>query len=355
VQVLLDNIIFSLQKYGGISMYWAEMTGRPPFDEARFVEREDAARNAFRAEMHPKGKRLPQPELPLLLDRLSDVNARTVKGKLFHSSYYRLCSDPDATNITTVYDFINERHRTGLGSRIHSMQKMRAIGRSRGVICISKSTYDDLKSLAPKLPSAVEVIPMGISADYHPLTEVEIWKTSAEASGRRLVLFVGSRAHYKNFDKVVEALSDMRGYELVIVGGGNPSRSEQIMLEYALAGRYRYYGNVTNERLNAIYNACRCLLYPSSYEGFGIPVGEAMRAGCPVIVARVSSIPEVAGDAALYLEQITAEGIKGSLRKLESEGLRTELAGKGLDRSNSFSWEKTASETYEFYKTVWTH
>ena len=356
VQPVLDNIIFSLQKAGGISMYWAELLKHPPFCEAGFVERKDAIRNTFRAVLKTNGVRLPQPEPPLAVDRLRDVSVRSVKSKIFHSSYYRVCSDPDTLNLTTVYDFINERHRTGIGSMIHSMQKMRAIGRSNGVICISRNTYDDMRLLAPKVPSVVEVIPMGISEEYHPLAEIQmsgISCMSIGASGRKCALFVGSRARYKNFEKVVEGLRDMKGYELAIVGGGDLTQSERIILEDALAGRYHYHGNVTNKRLNEIYNACWCLLYPSSYEGFGIPVGEAMRAGCPVIVSRTSSIPEVAGDAALYLEDVTPEGIKATLKKLESEVMRTELVGRGLVQSRKFSWEKTASETFEFYRALW--
>ena len=95
------------------------------------------------------------------------------------------------------------------------------------------------------------------------------------------------------------------------------------------------------------------LVFPSLYEGFGLPILEAMHCGCPVIVSNTSSCPEVAGEAALYIDPRNADSIRSSLsRLLESEALRTELREKGREQEKKYSWKKVAEQTFEVYKTV---
>ena len=115
---------------------------------------------------------------------------------------------------------------------------------------------------------------------------------------------------------------------------------------------YFHYQGISAEDLNILYNNAFCLLYPSSYEGFGIPVLEAMRAGCPVVSTNLSSIPEVAGDAGLLVNNIKVEEFVKEIEKLEDNEFRDKIIAKGLEQSKKFSWDRCFEETFEFYKEV---
>ncbi len=149
------------------------------------------------------------------------------------------------------------------------------------------------------------VIPHAASDSFHPIPEVEPVDQ---------VLFVGSRSGYKNFRSVVDALSSLHDLRLVCVGGGPLSPDEVRLLEKLLPGRYNWSGYLSSEELNLEYNKSACQVYPSVYEGFGIPVLEAMQAGCPVVAVKSSSMPEVAGDAALLTENGDADEICDAIK-----------------------------------------
>jgi len=137
-----------------------------------------------------------------------------------------------------------------------------------------------------------------------------------------------------------------------VVGGKPFSGDEQQMLA-ELNGRFFSYKGVSGEALNWLYNHAFCLLYPSSYEGFGIPIVEAMKAGCPVVSTNVSSIPEVAGDAALLVDALTVESLSEKISMLYEPVIRSALREKGFVQAAKFSWDKCFEETIEFYKEVW--
>lgn len=118
------------------------------------------------------------------------------------------------------------------------------------------------------------------------------------------------------------------------------------------AERYEVKVGLSNEELNQYYNSVKCLVYPSSYEGFGIPVLEAQQAGCPVIAYNTSSIPEVIGDTPLVMQELTKEEIQEKLEKLNDDSLRKSVIEKGLENAKRFSWDKAYGEYRNLYECL---
>jgi mannosyltransferase len=271
--LVVDGIIYSLQRGGGITVYFNEILRRMETDLA----------DGFQLLVYA-GSAANQDYLPV------STNIRSIRvaeryrhcpvpgqASLFHSSYYRL-PDRRVPVVTTVHDFIYERFGSGPRRWLHSWQKFAAIRASQAVICISESTRRDLRQFLPDVqPERLHVVHNGVSSAFYPLAPEAV----AEAAGRPYVLFVGARSGYKNFARLVQAMAELSDLDLVSVGGGGLTPQELELVHRLLGGRFVHHLGVSNAHLNQLYNGAFCLAYPSAYEGFGIPVLEAMRAGCP--------------------------------------------------------------------------
>lgn len=353
MKIYYDNIIFSLQPYGGgISVYWSELI-------KQLKQKQELQLYGFKnsndlAKALNTNQILESPLNAKLL-RYCRFTKTLPTPSIFHSSYYRVALQKNIINIVTVHDFAYERsvNITGLPKYIHSWQKRSAIKNSDGIICISENTKKDLLYFYPDVPPAkIKVIYNGVSDVFQPLNNPaqDLANHFNSLHGKKYLLYVGQRAHYKNFAKAVEVIKQMPDYTLVVAGGNALTNAEKN--EYQ-DSNIIFLRTVTVQQLNALYNNAFCLLYPSCYEGFGLPIIEAMQAGCPVVSVNVSSIPEVAGDAALLVDKPTAETLIQAIKKLENEPFRNTLINKGLAQAQKFNWEQCARETYEFYQMIW--
>lgn len=346
--IVIDNIIFSLQKMGGVSAVWYEHLNRLLEDKStnfqlKIIEYDTAVENVFRKILHLDDILIDRRTSHLLrLKRYMNPGVDACDPFVFHSSYYRTCTSKKAVNITTVHDFTYEYFIKGIAKSVHCWQKYRAIRNSDLIICVSENTKKDLLRFVPSVDAnKIRVIYNGVSEDYYPID-------SAGVDNSRFALFVGARGGYKNFSVAVEAIKDTT-LDLVIVG--SPLLHTEIKHLDSVLGRdrYKYAGRISNKELNVLYNTAFCLLYLSSYEGFGIPVIEAQKAGCPVIAANYSSIPEIIGDKALLVNEISPVEILKKIRFLESDYNRSEIVNFGLENAKRFSWDKTYAETIKVY------
>lgn len=340
MDIFFDNIIFSLQRSGGGSLYWAQLLEKNNGKITGQISYSNYTENIFAKDL-VKGS----PRIASLLSVKRYINP-SIKNKIpfiFHSSLYRVCKSNKAVNITTVHDFTYEYFRKDFKSILHKLQKKYSVMHSDGVICVSQNTLNDLRKFYPNYNKPVKVVYNGYSPDYRVIPGV---------CKKRQFLFIGSRVDYKNFEYAVRIVAEMPGYTLKIVGGGKLTKLENEILSRDLNGSFSHVGNISNEELNHLYNESFCLLYPSLYEGFGIPVAEAQAAGCPVVCCRVSSLPEVAGDAAIYIDGANIEEDLKKVNQLLDEKFYANLIELGILNSQRFSWDLCASETMGFYEEV---
>lgn len=350
-KICLDNIVFSLQKTGGVSIVWYELLKRllqsEYGDELSFIEYDNAGGNIFRQKLSLSSSDVMMRDSHLLsFQRYLNPRVCNNERFLFHSSYYRTCPNPHAVNITTVHDFTYEYYVKGLKKQVHVWQKHNAIRHSDYIICVSQNTKKDLLELLPDVDEKkVTVIYNGVSEEYRHLDSYD--ETLLPYEKHTYAIFVGSRASYKNFPLCVSALKNI-DLKLVIVGN-ELSEQEKQMLEENVKGRYYYAGRITNERLNLFYNGAYCLMYPSAYEGFGIPVVEAQRTGCPIIAMNSSSIPEVMGDTSFLLNECTKEEIQNRLQQLCDKKFREKLISKGKEKARLFTWDAMFDAVKKLY------
>lgn len=265
--------------------------------------------------------------------------------------------------VLTVHDLIGYLfpHNFPPVSRFYwSRWLPRTIRRADMVIVDSQHTRNDLIRLLGIPPEQIRVVYLGVDPSFHPLDDRAALEAAREKYRlpRDFILYVGTIEPRKGLDTLLLAYAALAGeiaQDLAIVGkkGWYTESLFRLVEAFGLNRRVHFPGYVADEDLPAIYNLATLFVYPSRYEGFGLPPLEAMACGVPVVCSRAASLPEVVGDAAWTVLPDDPDALAAAmLRVLRDEQLRAALRYAGLQRTRLFSWEETARQTAKIYEEV---
>lgn len=266
--------------------------------------------------------------------------------------------------IATVHDLtplvFPQHFPSGLKGKIKwSLQKM-ALGKLDAIITDSKSSKADIVRFTGISEEKIKVIYLAAGENFRVIKGS---KSKIKNLPEKFALYVGDATWNKNLVRLVEAAKKAQ-IPLVMTGNAlvdtnfdkkNPWNVDLLKVQ-DMASKDKNIirtGFVSEEDLVSLYNTASVFIMPSLYEGFGLPILEAMACGCPVITTREGSLPEIAQDAALYVDAYNVDDIANSLKKIFSdEDLRGKLSKKGLEQAKKFSWQKTANKTMDVYKEI---
>ncbi len=367
MKIAFDSQIFTMQEYGGISRYVSSLA-------EKLAEIEGVEAKIFApVYINDYISKLPKEivagfKIPIIPKMGRDFHiggswlARAAIAKfsphILHETYYtsRKNGPKNSKTVVTVYDMIHERFPS-LFSENDQISKLKreSVLRADQVICISENTRRDLLDLIPVAPERVSVVYLGV--DQHAMFDGRV---SSKKSITELpyLLFIGGRGQYKNFSGLLKAYASSswlrNNFRIICIGGGRFRADElNLIRELGIADCQVEQISVDDNLLIEFFRKAAVFVYPSMYEGFGIPPLEAMAMDCPVICSNTSSIPEVVGDAGEYFDPYDIESIRFSIeRVLQSSERRDELVALGRSRCKQFTWERCAKETLSVYRRL---
>ncbi|HEY9673858.1 MAG TPA: glycosyltransferase family 1 protein [Waterburya sp.] len=363
MRILYDGQIYTLQKAGGVNRYFANLIGRLPEDF--FPTLTTCQLGNVKGLHHPHLKIFFYQRFGFRPGRISfwieKYYFRAVTSfnhfDVVHPTYYSLLTRQDMSQckspvVVTIWDMIHELFSEQMDANgQQAEEKRQAILAAQAVICISENTKKDLveRYAVPEEKVTVTYLASEIDASLSYGTE--------PVPSRPYYLYVGTRLSYKNFDGLLaafaKAVSVQPEIALCVVGPPLTESEEKLIAELKLTEHIDYYGYVNDTHLAKLYRCSIAFVYPSRYEGFGIPPLEAMSCKTPVVASNCSSIPEVVGDAGILFNPESVSDLSDILLFLLDNGAeRDRLITKGYQRSKKFSWDKTASQTLDVYKSV---
>ena len=368
MRVLFDHQIFFYQKVGGISKYFFKLINELlKIDNIEILLYQGLYRNIYGFAQNNEGflfyRGYRRPEwlklwkLWKLIDffqkgRLKKI-IKSYQVDVYHPTYYYFNYPASKPRIVlTVHDMIHELFPQYFPSAKEEIgEKEKAIKMADALIAVSQNTKKDLMEIYKVNPEKVFVVYHGVDAPPNLPTERKLI-LSAKLP-KPYILYVGSRKLYKNFDCLIKSFKNpaMQGFGLVCAGGGPFTREEELKLSKSGIAEERILQiSGDDSTLYELYRNAFCFVFPSLYEGFGLPILEAMFAGCPVVASNRSCFPEVGGDVALYFDPSNPEELAYFILRLDSESYRNSKIAAGLQRAGEFTWAKTARETLEVYK-----
>lgn len=388
MKILYDYQIFELQSYGGASRYFyeiinglkvnnfAEVDLAIEYSNNAYLKNDPYYSNIIKPikpyrelwpKLHFKGKgRIFNIAQSLnLINSGHSKNLKGAKGKIinghydvFHPTYYNdyfLKYITDKPIVITILDMIYEYFPQYFCDyvQVNLLKKILA-EKATKIIAISQNTKNDVVKFLKIPEDKIIVIHLGNSLKVENKNNNNLNKFSSIPE--RYILYVGSRGTYKNFPFFIKSIQKIlkrdEDLKIVCAGGSSFTREEIELFSKLNISKQIIYLPIDDNMLINLYKNAIAFIYPSLYEGFGIPIIEAFACGCPNILADSSCFPEIAGDAAIYFNPDNEDSLVESIDVLiNNADLRNELVSKGLERLKDFSLEKSAKQTLEVYKS----
>jgi len=360
VRVAFDEQIFLKQMRGGISRYFVELINafRSDPDLGIFPEltfERTWNEHALSELVEVRRGRLPrQPRGEIARRRLiGRARPKELTAPVLHTTFYDpryLQDSAGAKRVITIYDMIPELFPDEIQGQVHEA-KQRYFETADLVLAISEATRNDLIRIFGEPSAEIVVTPLGVSDRFS--------RSGAVVADlpTNYLLHVGARAGYKNFALLLDAFAESSrrhpDLHLVVIGGGPISDSEhQRIADLGMSDRIDWR-QVTDEQLPTVYQRATAVILPSRYEGFGLPVLEAMKAGAPVIAGDTAAFREVAGDAASFFDVDSSDELAYAINQLLADPhLAHDLVDRGQQRAADFSWSRTARLTAAAYRRV---
>lgn len=283
---------------------------------------------------------------------------------VFHSPITSLPLTYLKKEIITVHDLAIYKNPGWFPSQIFSTKLLvpQSLRKANKIIAVSESTKDDLQEIFNIPAKKIKVIHEGVVVDKIKVTNKRLDSLDRFKLPPRYILFVGTLEPRKNLVTLLRAYRQatnsqpaLQRYPLVIAGAKGFKHEEVFdeIKELRIGKQVKYLGYVTHNQKMELMKGASCFVFPSSYEGFGLPVLEAMALGTPVITSNISSLPEVAGSAAILVNPEKEQEIAKAFHKLMGDQkLQAKLRQRGLSQAKRFSWERCARETIKAYESV---
>jgi glycosyltransferase involved in cell wall biosynthesis len=291
---------------------------------------------------------------------------RRERPDVYHAPHYVLPTAVRCPAVVTIHDCIHLRFPEYLQNRaayLYARASMWVAARqAAAILTVSEASKRDILHYCRVPPEKVVVV--------HNAIDERFWAVPAAEDVARVreryqlthgfVLYVGNIKHHKNLVRLIEAFDRVRrgpneDLKLLIIGDqiSKLPALRRAVHHHKLHKHVRFLGYIPDETLSVLYRLAAVFVFPSLYEGFGLPPLEAMACGAPVVTSNTSSLPEVAGDAAVLVDPYSVESIiEGMERVLNDQGLAAELRRRGPIRAREFSWERSVSKTHDLYEAV---
>ena len=360
IKIAFDNQIFLEQRYGGISRYYCELY--KSLNEYSLIEVKIFTTlhfNKHLADLKLKNNLyIPTTTntfgfnklIHTISDLVSSNEIKRFKPNIVHKTFFYPSKRYECPEVITIYDMIHEKFSQ---NKEFIESKKQAIKNARHIISISESTKSDLIEIYNVPESKISVVYFGVASNF---IKGQDYKSLLSRAPK--LVFVGRRNGYKNFGAFIEAFARSsfltENFQIVVFGGGQFNQNELNLIQNLGIDKNIVKRDGTDLDLKQLLEDSVAMVYPSQYEGFGLPILEAMGMGCLVFTSNKSSMPEVGGDYAFYFDPSSIDSMKNTLESklMNISTLSTSIQKEAIEWAKNFNWKKCADQTVAVYRSL---